>query len=297
MSGILDITPLRSLVAIADHGGFQKAADALHLSQSAVSQHVRRLEAATGASLVRKQGRGSDFTAGGEVMLGHARQILAAHDRAVAHFCSDVAPAVTIGSTEHAAAQLLPALTAALAEDPSGRPMRLQLDRGTRLRADLVSGRLDLAILPGPTAHPDLDGSARAVSIGSLELTWFAAPGWQPPGDGTVPLAVFESPCALRARAVQTLERHGLQPTTAAEAGQLAGVQAAAGAGLGVALLATLGQEPAGLRPVVDLPPAERLEFSVWAGRGVGDALVDRVVDSLRTAVLEADRLSPPAPA
>ena len=52
MTRVLDIAPLRSFVAVADVGGFQRAADMLHLSQGAVSQHVRRLESAIGRPLV-----------------------------------------------------------------------------------------------------------------------------------------------------------------------------------------------------------------------------------------------------
>ena len=113
MERILDISPLRSLVAVADHGGFQRAAEGRHLSQAGVSQHVRRLEAATGLRLVERHGRGSRFTPDGERLLASARRILAAHDDAL----RDLAGAhleVTIGSTEHAAARLLPALSASL---------------------------------------------------------------------------------------------------------------------------------------------------------------------------------------
>ena len=66
MNRILDVAPLRSLMAVADCGGFLRAADALHLSQAAVSQHMRRLESATGRPLVERHGRGSRFTKDGD---------------------------------------------------------------------------------------------------------------------------------------------------------------------------------------------------------------------------------------
>jgi len=69
---VLDITALRSIVAVADQGGFHRAAEALMLSQSAVSQHVRRLEKAVGRPLVRKDGRASRFTPEGEALVGEA---------------------------------------------------------------------------------------------------------------------------------------------------------------------------------------------------------------------------------
>lgn len=62
MSAVLDIVALRSFLAIADCGGFHRAAAALHLTQSAVSQHVRKLEKALGRPLVERDGRCSRFT-------------------------------------------------------------------------------------------------------------------------------------------------------------------------------------------------------------------------------------------
>ena len=59
MNRILDVAPLRSFVALADNGGFLRAAVVLHLSQAAISQHVRRLESAVGRPLVERSGRGS----------------------------------------------------------------------------------------------------------------------------------------------------------------------------------------------------------------------------------------------
>src|ERR1700729_856553 len=77
MLRILDGAPLRSFVAVADCGGFQRAANSLHLSQGAVSQHVRRLEAAVGRPLVERQGRGSRFTPDGDTLLRPGRRLLA----------------------------------------------------------------------------------------------------------------------------------------------------------------------------------------------------------------------------
>jgi DNA-binding transcriptional LysR family regulator len=62
MAKVLDITPLRSLIAVADAGGFHRAAATLQLSQSAVSQHIRRLERVLGRPLVEPDGRRTRLT-------------------------------------------------------------------------------------------------------------------------------------------------------------------------------------------------------------------------------------------
>ena len=114
MSQVLDIAPLRSVVAVADCGGFHRAATVLHLTQSAVSQHVRTVEAVVGGPVVEKSGRGVAFTELGYRVLAHARTILAAHDAALADLGAAEERVLLIGATEHGADVMLPGLTGAL---------------------------------------------------------------------------------------------------------------------------------------------------------------------------------------
>lgn len=274
MDRILDIGPLRSFVAVAEHGGFQRAAAQLHLSQAGVSQHVRRLETATGVRLVERHGRGSRFTADGERLLVSARRILAAHDEALRELRA--APLeITIGSTEHAAARLLPSLSAALEEAGAAATFRYRIARGAKLREGLSSGEVDLALLLNAADHPG------AVPVGALELTWYAAEGWRRPSPpDPVPVVAFDNPCELRKRALQTLADHGLPATVGAEATQLAGVQAAVSAGLGVALMA-LDEPPPGLVARPDLPAPEPLVLYVCPRTGLADDLVALAADAV----------------
>jgi DNA-binding transcriptional LysR family regulator len=281
MNRILDVAPLRSFVAVADHGGFLRAAAVLHLSQAAISQHVRRLESAVGRPLVERSGRGSKFTTDGEQLLVYARRILALHDDALHSFGMETPETLVIGSTEHAAAQLLPALSVDLEQSLADYEVRLRIDRGTQLREGLATGRVDLALLLGPAADP------HAVRVGELELTWYSAPGWQPQKDRPLPLVAFDDPCALRTRALETLAAHGISSTVTAEAPQLAGVQAAVLAGAGVALMATLGQTPAGLVPRNDLPRGVPLELAICPRQGLAAQLVQCVADAVRRLITE----------
>ena len=273
MKHTLDIGPLRSLVAVADCGGFQRAAERLHLSQGGVSQHVRRLEAAIGRPLVERHGRGSRFTPDGERLLTAARRILAAHDDALRELTSAL-PEITIGSTEHAAARVLPALSAALDEAGTGR-FRYRIDRGSRLREGLADGQVDLALLLNAADRPG------AVAVGPLALTWYAAPGWQrPAAPEPVRIVAFDNPCELRKRALETLADHDVPAVVGAEATQLAGVQAAVGAGLGVALMA-LEEPPAGLVARDDLPAPEPITLYVCPRPGIDAGVVGVAVDAV----------------
>lgn len=175
MLRILDVAPLRSFVAVADCGGFQRAANSLHLSQGAVSKHVCRLEAAVGRPLVERQGRGSRFTPDGEKLLRQARRILALHDETLRDFSVESEKTLVIGSTEHAAAQLLPDLTASLTDAFPDCRLRFRVDRGAQLREALADGRIDLAAVRtlgrparqnGGQARTDLVLCARLDAVG-----------------------------------------------------------------------------------------------------------------------------------
>ncbi len=281
MSRYLDIAPLRSLVAVADCGGFQRAATVLHLSQGAVSQHVRRLEAALGRTLVEREGRGSRFTADGEALLLHARRLLTVHDETLHAFGMTTARTLTIGSTEHAAAQLLPSLTSTLNGAFPQHRIRFRIDRGTQLRTALQDGRLDVALLLGPAED------AEARTVGELRLAWYSAPHWTPPASGEpVPLVAIDAPCALRTRALETLAAHGLAADVGSEAAHLAGVQAAVRAGLGVGLMATQGQCPEGLTERDDLPRPRPIALSVQPRRGLRPDLLDGTAAALHKILL-----------
>ena len=289
MLRVLDVAPLRSFVAVADCGGFQRAANSLHLSQGAVSQHVRRLEAAVGRPLVERQGRGSRFTPDGDTLLRQARRILALHDETLRDFGIESEQTLVIGSTEHAAAQLLPGLASSLTDALPDCRLRFRVDRGAQLREALANGRIDVAMLLGPS--DDL----HVRTVGMLELTWYAAPGWTPPGgDEPIPLVAFDDPCALRSRALETLSAHGIPVEVNCEAAHLAGVQAAVRAGLGIGLMATLGQTPDGLVARDDLPVPEPITLSVWPKRGLPTDLTEEVADSLRRLLAPSGRVRPP---
>lgn len=73
---------LRVLDAVARTGSVTQAATALHMTGSAVSQQLRRIEAETRTKIVVPEGRGLRFTAKGEVLAGYARQVAEAVQRA-----------------------------------------------------------------------------------------------------------------------------------------------------------------------------------------------------------------------
>ncbi|GAA2642954.1 LysR family transcriptional regulator [Dactylosporangium fulvum] len=275
----LDITALRTLTAIADCGGYRRAAEALHVSQSTVSQHVRKLESMLGRCLLEPKGRTMRFTPDGELLLAEVRQLLAVHDALVTRFGDDDAATVVVGATEHAAEHLLPQVTQAFRAALPEVQLRFRLDRGANLHEGLDHGTVDVAVLLG-SARP---GSVKA---GLLPLHWYAAPGWAPPARSrAIPLVVIDGPCTVRRKAVQTLTEAGRRHRIVAEAGYLAGVLNAVRAGLGVALLANPGPTPEGLERRDDLPAVSPEPLHVRAAETASPQLLPLVTEAIRHAL------------
>jgi DNA-binding transcriptional LysR family regulator len=286
MGPVLDIVALRSLIAVADCGGFHRAATTLRVSQSAVSQHVRRLEKVIGRPLVERQGRQAGFTPDGHALLDEARRILGAHDDAVRRLIGAHLTTITVGATEHAADLILPIVTEAVAANHPGYEVRFRIDRTARLTEAIDRAALDLAVSMADAT------TALSVPVGALPLTWYAAPGWQPPGAGRPwPIVAIEEPCLLRRRAIEALTARGHDPYVVCDTGYVAGVLDAARAGLGVALVAGPGGPLDGLITRADLPPVAPAALGLHARRGADPSLVSTVVSALRAA------LHAPAPA
>jgi DNA-binding transcriptional LysR family regulator len=275
MSQALDIAPLRSVVAVADCGGFHRAAAVLHLTQSAVSQHVRRVEAVVGGPVVERSGRGVAFTELGHRVLGHARTILAAHDAALDELGAAEERVLLIGATEHGADVMLPGLTDALGQRLPDWRLRFRLDRNVMLAEAIEHGVVDLAVM--------LDGSGLdpANASGMVALKWISGRTFSAAAKDPLPVVVFSEPCTLREPTFAALDRIGVPYRIAAESSDLSGLFAAVRSGLGVALLPMIGRLPDGLCLAEGLPPASRASVFVRGRVGVDAdvlAAVERVV-------------------
>ncbi|WP_416276357.1 LysR family transcriptional regulator [Mycolicibacterium sp. J2] len=264
------------MVAVADCGGFHRAAAVLHMTQSAISQHVRRIEAVVGGAVVERSGRGVAFTELGHRVLGHARTILAAHDAALTDLGAAEERVLLIGATEHGADVMLPALTAALGRRLPDWRLRFRLDRNVMLADAIEHGQLDLAVM--------LDGSGLdpAHASGMLALKWVSGRSFAAPVDGPLPVVMFSEPCTLREPTFATLERLEADYRIAVESADLSGLFAAVRSGLGVALLPMIGRLPDGLCLAEGLPPASRASVFVRGRTGIDAAILNTVEHTVR---------------
>lgn len=171
-----EIRQLRALVAIVEQGGFTRAAGALALSQSTVSEAIQALERTLGAPVFVKGKRRPTLTPVGEALLPHARRVLGAVDDAVGAVLSVSAAAratVTVGTSESISTYVLPPLLAELRREWPGTRYMVMTAACSAIRADLDLGRLDLGLVLEPA---ELGGDEESLLLAEGRLVVFARP-------------------------------------------------------------------------------------------------------------------------
>lgn len=229
---MLDPVLLRAFLTVVQTGGFTRAAASLHLTQSTVSQQVRRLEEQVGAELLERGGRYVVTTTEGERLLGYANRIVALIDEAeLAMGRNQPAGEVRLGVPDDFAADSLTACLADFADNHPG--IRLEIING--LSHDVWSafnaGELDLALIKQRI------GSVKGLASWPEPLAWMDSRARPVLARNPAPLAVFPSNGLYRLEMTHALDAMGKAWRIAYVSSNLSGVSAAAEGGLGLTLL------------------------------------------------------------
>lgn len=233
MAAMLDLELLRSFVSVVDAGGFTRASERVHRTQSTVSQQIKRLEDDFGRVLLNRNGRTVTPTEDGERLLSYARRILSLAEEArdvLARPSSE--GAVRLGIPEDFAAYRLTKLLAKFARSRPGLRLDVRADQSKYLRRDLERGELDLALLKRDA------GEKGGIAVWPERVHWVTSR--TNPIDtkvNSVPLIFFPTGCLYRARAIHAIEAAGRAWHMAYTSSSLSGIQAAVAAGLGLSIL------------------------------------------------------------
>ena len=147
----MDPRDLAYFEAIAETGHLGRAAERLGRTQPALTKSVQRLEAAIGADLIQRTGRGIALTEAGQVLLERARQIRAALDdtvREVGDFAAGLAGHIRLGAGATMAEYLLPGVCSALIAVAPKVTVEIRIGMSDVLRAALRAGELDVLVGP-----------------------------------------------------------------------------------------------------------------------------------------------------
>ncbi|HVW92669.1 MAG TPA: pca operon transcription factor PcaQ [Devosia sp.] len=148
---------LRTLIEVARQKSVGRAAEVLHVSQPAVTKTLRELEAAIGATLIERDGRGIRITRFGEVFLQHAGASVAAIQRgidSVARERTNAGQPLRIGALPTVSARIMPAALEKFLALRTGSPVKVVSGENVVLLEQLRLDQLDLVV--GRLAAPEL---------------------------------------------------------------------------------------------------------------------------------------------
>jgi DNA-binding transcriptional LysR family regulator len=231
----MNLNQLAAYVAVLDTGGFRAAAERLGVTQGAVSQHIRRLEAELGISLIERASTGCVPAPASAAFERYARTLLELAGRASRLF-SD--PELVVGAASNIGIYLLQPLIKSIGHAHAGRyRIRQRMGTNREILDDLCDGAIDVA----------------------LTEWWDRRPGYEATPWRDEPLVVIVGP------------DHPWRNRTAVTVDDLAGETLLGGepaSGTGTLLHSVLGADAARLPPAVNLGSTAAVKAAVQAGLG-----------------------------
>ncbi|NDW44820.1 LysR family transcriptional regulator [Ruegeria sp. PrR005] len=200
----LDITTLRSFVTVADSGGVTRAAGFLHLTQSAVSMQLKRLEELLGLELLDRSGRGIALTAAGEQLLAYARRMVALNDEVIARLTDQGFEGEVVLGVPHDI--VYPAVPRVLQQFNASFPrVKVQLlsSYSSRLKELYDRGECDLILTT------EAGGGDHCETIAELPLRWVGAAGGSAWRQRPLRLALGRR-CLFRPKVIAALDAAGI---------------------------------------------------------------------------------------
>lgn len=241
----LTFRQLEVFVAIARAGSFRRAAEALHLSQPALSQHVAELERVLGARLFDRLNRAVKLTEAGRILEDHAHRLFATVASArevIADLGGLKRGSLVVGASTTPGIYVLPRVIAAFRDRYPGINLTVQIGNSAVIEERIRANELDLGVVGGHALH----AGEECLTAGLVdELLLVVPPGhpWARRRDvaperlTTERLLIREPGSATRLVTERALQQHGVRLGASMELGHTEAIKQAVMAGLGIAFI------------------------------------------------------------
>lgn len=276
----LDLTALRTFVAVVDAGGVTKAAGFLHLTQSAVSMQIKRLEESLGVALFDRSTRRLILTGAGEQLLGYARRMLELNDEVFGRLTAPHYEGELVLGVPHDI--VYPAIPQVLQRFAMAFPrMKVQLVSSytTRLKRMFTRGEVDIIL-----ANDDVLEAA-GETLQTLPLVWVGAEHGQIWKQRPLRLA-FERESVFRRRVQQALDAAAVSWEMAVESDSSRTVEASVSADLAVSAYIE-GSAPPYIAPIAHngaLPNLPQVMVNLYRAELARGEPADALADLIRQA-------------
>ncbi|MDR6374886.1 MULTISPECIES: LysR family transcriptional regulator [Paraburkholderia] len=285
-----DLTQLRTFVAVAESGSVSAGAERVFLSQSSVSEQLKKLEERAGQPLFVRSKQGVSATPAGSRLLEHARRIIAMSEAAFEDLQGrsldgELRIAITDYYRPHDIARILktfseqhPRLKLHVTVLPSA-----VIDSSAGDDASFDIG-LSLRLVTGNSRASSGRSSAQSTVVRREKLLWASASDASPRPVAPYQLVLLPSSCQLQRFVVKLLDENKVSYVVSHSASGVAGLQLALKAGLGISCLneSSIGAGVVACPPGIGLPALPAVEFHLLPGR-IGES--ERVTNA-RSALM-----------
>ncbi len=216
----MELTPLRQYISICEHAHMTRAAEALGVTQPALSAMLKKLEAEVGAELLHRTGRGVEPTDAGWVFLEHAREAVMRADAGVSAVRELVGlehGSIRVGGGATAVGYVLPRVISRVRRELPGLRFLIREAGSSTVAGAVLAGEQDLGIVTLPIARP---GSGDLMTVGEIadELRLIVPPGHALEGRrgfrwkdlAGEPVVAFEAGSAVRSLIDAASGAHGI---------------------------------------------------------------------------------------
>lgn len=257
----LDLTALRSFATVAEAGGVTRAAGLLHLTQSAVSMQLKRLEDSLGVSLLDRTSRRIGLTPEGEQLLSYARRMIALNDEAWHRLTSlDFEGELVLGVPHDIVYPAIPGVLRQFAMDHPRMKVQLMSTFTTHLKDQFDSGAADIILTTEDEVGPG------GETLTTRPLVWVGAPGGQAWRQRPLRIA-HERRCIFRGGVIRRLDAAGIEWENAVDTDSSRTVEATVSADLAVHTMLR-GSVPAHLEEIASagaLPDLRECRINLYA--------------------------------
>ena len=280
MARNLDTSLIRAFVLVAESGSMTVAGNALHLTQAAISQQIKRLEDAFGCSLFERDRRGLKLTNEGERLFGKAKRLLGLNDEIWSDMTTpSFKGEVRLGVPYDLVGTYMPPILKGFATAFPHVEITIVCRSSPDLIAAMSGGELDVVLAEEPASR------TTGECLATDRLVWVGAKAGDAYLKRPLPVAFGCDTCAFRPILVDILRSSGFAWRTVSEIGNAEAISAIVHTDLAVtALLATT--VPAGLDvlpPSAGLPALPNFTIALHLPRigttPVAAALADAIRD------------------
>ncbi|NUY03355.1 LysR family transcriptional regulator [Paraburkholderia youngii] len=282
-----DLAQLRTFVAVAESGGVSAGAERVFLSQSSVSEQLKKLEERAGQPLLVRGRQGVNPTPAGGRLLEHARRIIAMSEAAFddlqgRSLDGELRIAITDYYRPHDIARILktfseqhPRLKLHVTVLPSA-----VIDSGADDHASFDIGLSARLVIGQPRAR---GAGAASIVVRREKLLWASCADAPTRHATPYQLVLLPTTCQLQRFVVKLLDEHKVAYVVSHSASGVAGLQLALKAGLGISCLneSSLGGGVVACAANIGLPPLPAIEFHLLPRRPGESELVGNARDAL----------------